>query len=59
MKMYNIMYNVGRAKYVINYHDGISTHKDGNPFYGIYIFKNKKLFEAKQKELVKQGYIYK
>jgi len=55
-KQFNLMYNVGRAKYVINYHDGIDTHSDGSPFFGIRLFSNKRLFEKAQKDLIKQGY---
>jgi hypothetical protein len=51
------MYNVGRAKYVINFHDGISTHKDGSAFYGIYIFRNKRKFNAKILEMRRDGFI--
>ena len=28
MKTFNLMYNVGKAKYVVNYHNGIKKHKD-------------------------------
>ena len=42
MKTFNLMYNVGKAKYVVNYHNGIKKHKDDSPFYDIGIFKNKK-----------------
>jgi len=41
MKKYSVMFSVGRAKYVVNYHDGIKTHGDGSPFYDVSIFKNK------------------
>lgn len=41
MKVYNIQYGIGRAKYVLNYHDGIKKHSDGSPFFDIKIFKNK------------------
>lgn len=34
--------NVGKAKYVVSYHDGIKHHNDGSPFYDVAIFKNKK-----------------
>jgi len=37
---YNIMYNVGKAKYLLNYYTG-KTHKDGSKFFDIAIFKNK------------------
>jgi hypothetical protein len=55
-KSYNTMMNVGKAKYVVNYHDGEKTHKDGSPFYDISLFSNKKAFEAFVKELEKEGY---
>ena len=40
-KMYNVMFSIGRAKYVVNYHDGVKTHGDGSPFFDISIFRNK------------------
>lgn len=52
---FNVMYNVGKAKYVINIYDG-QTHKDGSRFYDIHIFKNKKFFEKRIKELKALGY---
>lgn len=57
MKQFNLQYNIGKAKYVINIHDGFSKHPDGSPFYGIEIFKNKKHFDARTKELLADGYI--
>lgn len=57
MKTFYLMYNIGKAKYTINYHDGVKTHKDGSPFFGIYIFKNKVKFNSKIKELKADGYI--
>lgn len=42
MKQYNVMQNVGKSKYVVNYHDGVKTHKDGSPFFDIKICKSKK-----------------
>ena len=36
-----IQYNVGRAKYVVNYSDGTKHHADGSEFFDIAIFKNK------------------
>ena len=55
-KEYNVQMNVGNAKYVVNYHDGIKTHKDGSPFYDIKIFKNKKKMELFLKELQRKLY---
>ena len=51
------MYNIGKVKYVINYHNGIDKHKDGSDFFGINTFHNKKKFEARIKELKNEGYI--
>lgn len=56
-KSFYTMDNVGASKYTINDYDGKATHKDGSVFYGIETFKNKKKYEAKKKELKKQGYI--
>lgn len=55
-KRYNTMTNVGRAKYVVNYHDGIKTHKDGSPFYDIALFSNEKAFSRFIRSLEQDGY---
>ena len=55
-KNFNIKYGIGRAKYVINFHNGISKHKDGSLFYDIEIFKNKIKLEKFKKNLIKEGY---
>ena len=57
MKQFNIMYNVGNSKYVVNFHDGIKQHKDGSKFFDIEIFKNKKLLQSFIKDLKNQNYI--
>jgi len=41
MKTYRLQYNIGRAKYVVTFHDGNKVHPDGSPFFDICIFKNK------------------
>lgn len=56
-KRFNVKYGVGKAKYVINFHDGVKTHKDGSDFFDIRIFRNQKDFEDAQKELKAQGYL--
>jgi len=58
-KLYSIRYGVGRAKYVVNFHDGQKTHRDGSPFYDIEIFSNKKKMDAFLRELKGAGYIQK
>ena len=49
--------NIGKAKYTISMYDGVQTHKDGSPFFGIAIFKNKKKLKAYIDTLLKEGYI--
>lgn len=56
-KTYYRMNNVGKAKYTISYHDGISTHKDGSAFFAIRIFCNKKRMLEFISSLTEQGYI--
>lgn len=55
-KTYYIMHNVGRVKYLINFHDGITGHKDGSPFYHVACFNNKKRLAEMVKRLVADGY---
>lgn len=59
MKEFNLIYNVGRAKYVIKYHNGEKFHIDGSRFFDISIFKNKQKFQKEIKILLTNGYIQK
>lgn len=56
MKTYNVMYGIGKSKYVVNFYDGIKKHKDGSKFYDIDIFKNKKSLNAFLKILKQKGF---
>lgn len=58
MKRYYTQDNIGKAKYVVNYHDGAKTHKDGSDFFDIVIFKNKKKRDGFIALLVYAGYVY-
>lgn len=58
MKFYNTMYGVGKAKYLVNYHDGVKTHNDGSPFFDVTIFKNKIKLAKFIKELKLNGFKY-
>lgn len=58
VKIYNTMQNVGKAKYVISFHDGKKAHLDGSRFFDIKICKNKNEFEKFEKELKNEGYVY-
>ena len=51
------MSNIGHAKYVVSYHNGIKKHNDGSDFFDIAIFKNKKKLNDFILELVNDGYI--
>lgn len=56
-KVYNTMFGVGSSKYVVNYHDGVKTHKDGSEFFDIATFKNKVDFNKFVNKLKKDGYV--
>lgn len=56
MKRYNLMHNIGKAKYVVNFHDGIKKHKDGSDFFDIRIFKNKLKCNCFINDLISTGY---
>lgn len=56
MKVFNTMMNVGKVKYVINYHDGVKTHRDGSEFFDISTFSNIKKRNEFIKELKGLGY---
>jgi hypothetical protein len=58
-KEFYIQYNIGKAKYVVSYHDGIKKHSDESNFFDIKIFKNKKLLNVFVNELKSEGYIEK
>lgn len=54
---YRISTNVGRAKYVVSFWDGVKTHKDGSPFFDISIFSSKRKLQAFVRGLEQQGYV--
>jgi hypothetical protein len=56
-KQFKTQNNIGRAKYTISDNDGVKTHLDGSPFFGIMIFSNKIKFNTKVKQLLKEGYV--
>jgi hypothetical protein len=55
-KTYNVQYNVGKVKYLVNYHNGIKLHTDNSKFYDIQIYKSKVLFNNFIELLNKEGY---
>jgi hypothetical protein len=56
-KKFNVRHNIGRAKYVLNFHDGEKTHADGSQFYDMKIFKNKVDLKNNVEALKNQGYV--
>ena len=56
-KNYYIQYNVGKVKYLVNFHDGVKTHKDGSAFYDVHCTNNKKDFQKFVKRLESLGYV--
>lgn len=56
MKKYKLNFNIGKAKYVISYHDGVKTHNDGSPFFDMAIFGNIKKFTMFERQLLADGY---
>ena len=57
-RKYNVQYNIGHAKYVLNFYNGFSEYDDGSERWGINIFSNKKKLNAEIKELESKGYKY-
>jgi hypothetical protein len=56
-KNYYVRNNVGKARYVVNFHDGVKTHADGSEFYDIRIVNNKRKLNATIAELRRSGYV--
>lgn len=56
MKTFNVMCNVGEAKYLVSFNDGIKTHKDGSLFFDVKIVSNKKELKAFTDKLLADGY---
>lgn len=59
MKNYNVQTNIGKAKYVVSFHDGIKKYPDQSDFYDIRIFQNKKLLRQFIDSLTTDGYVEK
>lgn len=55
-KTYTYRQNVGKARHVISYHDGLKTHGDGSPFFDVRIYSRKRDAQAFVRSLEAQGY---
>ena len=56
MKQFRTTMNVGKVKYLISYHDGVKTHKDGSPFFDIATFKNRLAYTKFRINLLTNNY---
>ena len=56
-KLYRVTHNVGNARHVVSYHDGVETHQDGSPFFGIRILSTVRDRDRFVKELKQDGYV--
>jgi hypothetical protein len=57
MRTFYVMNNVGRSRYVVNFHDGMKSHDDGSPFFDIKICKSRKALTEFVNHLLYCGYI--
>ena len=55
-KLFYTTNNIGKVRYTVSYHDGVGTHRDGSPFYGIACCSNRKHRDAFLKQLRADGY---
>lgn len=59
MKHFHVQEHIGRAKYIVSYHDGHKTYDDGSIFFDVSIFKNKKKLTGFIDGLRRDGYVEK
>lgn len=57
MKAFRIWENVGKARHVISFHDGVKTHNDGSPFFDVSIFNRKRDANRFVRALKADGYV--
>jgi hypothetical protein len=57
LKTFNRTQNIGKARHVVNFHDGEKTHKDNSPFFDVEIFKRKREADKFVKGLIAAGYV--
>lgn len=56
VKLYHVQYCIGKAKYVVSYHDGFKKHSDGSDFFDVAIFKSRKAMHLFVMRLHDEGY---
>jgi hypothetical protein len=55
-KRFNVQANIGKARHVVNFHDGKKRHPDGSDFFDIEIFKSIRLRDRFVRGLRRDGY---
>lgn len=56
VKTYYYKHQIGKARHCVSFHNGVSTHKDGSPFFDMHICKNKRNLARFIKALEAEGY---
>lgn len=57
MKTFNIMLNVGKCRYLVNFYDGIKKHSDGSNAWDCMTCRNKKQLNTFTSKLINDGYV--
>lgn len=57
MKTFNVRANIGKARYVVNYHDGVKLHRDNSPFFDVHICSSKRDLAKFTRGLIRAGYV--
>ena len=55
-KMYSVQSNIGEARHVVNFYDGIKKHSDGSNFWDVRIFSNMRARDKFIAQLKAQGF---
>lgn len=55
-KIFTTWERIGRARYVVSFHDGTKRHADGSPFFDIRIFSNRRKLQQFENELRRAGF---
>lgn len=58
MKSFSVNRNVGKSKFVVNFHNGEKKHKDGSPFFDIKICKKQAEVNSFIAALKSEGYCH-
>ena len=56
-KQFYVQDRIGKARHVVNHHDGVKTHRDGSKFFDVTICSNKRKLAKFVAGLVSRGYV--